>query len=339
MQAKTINKNCAKKMDNLLKSLPKKLAEKVKPNIIITGGAIVSMLQGDPINDWDIYIKDRNVLKDLVEYYLNKFNKSPNRKGKTPYTLFCKENATENDYNRNDYYSYLLETDNDRLYVEIPSSGIVAECDKKAINAMDSEDKTTHNSGLSELDVEKFPEKTKEQRQYKKEMKDYIKTKYRPIFLTGNALTLSHKVQLIVRFFGTPEEIHKNFDFRAVKSYWTYETGLKTNVDILLDINSKKLVYEGSRYPICSLIRTRKYVSRQWKISAGEFVKMAFQVGDLDLKNIDVLKDQLVGVDSTYFTWMINIIEKDLKNAHKNGTEFDIDSDYICNVIDFVFNR
>jgi len=171
------------------------------------------------------------------------------------------------------------------------------------------------------------------------EMKDYIKTKYRPIFLTGNALTLSHKVQLIVRFFGTPEEIHKNFDFRAVKSYWTYETGLKTNVDILLDINSKKLVYEGSRYPICSLIRTRKYVSRQWKISAGEFVKMAFQVGDLDLKNIDVLKDQLVGVDSTYFTWMINIIEKDLKNAHKNGTEFDIDSDYICNVIDFVFNR
>ncbi len=340
MQKKTINKECARKMDKFLASLPKALAAKVRPSIIITGGAIVSMLSGEDINDWDMYISNREVLKELTQHYLDTFNNSPMREGKGSFSLLDNANKTElAEDGHLTYHQHIIKTDPERLYVFIPSSGIAAEDDKKAYNAMDSDTLTVNSAGMTSEEAAKLPEEDEKQIEFKRKAQEYLKKKYRPIFLTGNAITLSNKVQLIIQFHGSPEEIHKNFDFRAVKSYWTYGTGLITSVDILLDINSKRMVYEGSRYPICSMIRTRKYINRQWKISAGEYVKMAFQVGDLDLKDVNVLKDQLVGVDSTYFTWMLNIIEADKKRAEDAYKPFDITSTYVCELVDLIFNR
>ena len=46
---------------------------------------------------------------------------------------------------------------------------------------------------------------------------------------------------------------------------------------------ARQLVYQGSKYPICSMIRTRKFLQRGWHINAGQYLKMAFQVSELDL--------------------------------------------------------
>ena len=66
-------------------------------------------------------------------------------------------------------------------------------------------------------------------------------------------------------------------------------------------IINKELIYTGSKYPLCSIIRTRKFIERGYHINAGQYVKMAWQLNKLDLNNLDVFKDQLMGVDSFYW--------------------------------------
>ena len=56
----------------------------------------------------------------------------------------------------------------------------------------------------------------------------------------------------------------------------------------------------------------RKFINRGWYISAGQILKMSMNLQEFDLSNVEVLKDQLTGVDSLYFQWLINIIKEDL---------------------------
>lgn len=162
-----------------------------------------------------------------------------------------------------------------------------------------------------------------------KKKKDVMK--YEPVYFSSNAITLSDKIQLIMRFTGSPEEIHSNYDFIHVTNYWTSKTGLVVNKEALVSILTKELVYRGSRYPICSVIRTRKFIKRGWTINAGQYLKMAFQINDLNLNDPRVLEDQLVGVDSAYFEALIE------KLNDKNYQ--DLSGDKICEIIDEIFNE
>jgi hypothetical protein len=162
--------------------------------------------------------------------------------------------------------------------------------------------------------------------------------KYYPIVITDNAITLSDKIQMIIRFWGNPEEIHYNFDFEHVKSYWLSSDGkLYLNPNSLEYILSKQLRYTGSLYPIASLFRLRKFLTKGWTISAGDIFKIAFQVNKLDLKNPQVLYDQLIGVDIYYFNELIAKIKRDLDE--KNITLDDIDNTYISKVVDEIFHE
>ena len=96
---------------------------------------------------------------------------------------------------------------------------------------------------------------------------------------------------------------------------------------------NKELFYIGSKYPICSLVRTRKFIKRGWQINAGQYVKISFQISKLDLENIYVLEDQLVGVDSIYFLNFINA----LKTKHIKNNDFVLTQDYLTTVIDKIF--
>ncbi len=70
MQIKTITKVITKKLEDWLSSISdEKLREQVKKNILLSGGSITSLLQQQDVNDYDIYLKDPNVLLKLVEYY------------------------------------------------------------------------------------------------------------------------------------------------------------------------------------------------------------------------------------------------------------------------------
>jgi len=154
---------------------------------------------------------------------------------------------------------------------------------------------------------------------------------YDPICVTENAITFNSDIQLILRFCGDAEEIHKNFDFVHCTNYWTYKDGLVVNQPALESIITKELRYEGSRFPICSMIRTRKFIKRGWDINAGQFLKIALQISDLDLKDPEVLRDQLVGVDVAYFLALLSKMSKlDLRA---------VDNLFIMNLIDETFDE
>lgn len=157
------------------------------------------------------------------------------------------------------------------------------------------------------------------------------KESYKPVFLSENAISLSDKIQLVIRFIGSPEEIHKNYDYVHVTNYYyTRDKELVLNSKALSSLLSKTLWYQGSLYPICSLFRLRKFLKRGWNISAGEITKMAIQISQLDLSNVDVLKEQLIGVDIVYFRDLISMIEEYKKEAGGNPLE----ASYVIQLID-----
>lgn len=220
----------------------------------------------------------------------------------------------------------IVNTPSDRIKVMLNSDGIAEDSDSIADQA--EYDIDTYLDALADGDAiegDIFDTATEDSGDSEK---------YRPIFMSTNAITLSNKIQLIVRFYGEPNEIHSNYDFVHATNYWdSKDKKVVLTLEALESIINKKLVYVGSKYPIASLVRTRKFIKRGWHIDAGQFVKMSFQIGELDLRNIYVLEDQLVGVDSIYFLNFINI----MKERMLKDKSFVLTSDYLTTVIDRVF--
>jgi hypothetical protein len=150
--------------------------------------------------------------------------------------------------------------------------------------------------------------------------------KYRVRFISENAITLSNSIQLITRFFGEPDEIHRNYDFVHACCYYDYgKNELAMPQEALRSMMSRTLVYRGSLYPICSLFRLRKFIKRGWKISAGQIFKIAHQISEIDLTDRETLREQLTGVDQLYFDQLVNALVS--HNGH-------IDSTYVATIID-----
>jgi hypothetical protein len=199
----------------------------------------------------------------------------------------------------------ILKVFDGRVKIIIKSQGVVSE-DNKPINEDFTEEPT-------------LEENTKD---------------YRPVFMSANAITLSDKVQLVIRFYGEPEEIHKNYDFVHCCNYWTSrDNKLVLNPDAVESLLIKQLYYQGSLYPICSVIRARKFLKKGWYINSGQYLKMCFQISELDLTNLDVLEEQLTGVDSAYFFQVIEYC----KERKEKDPDFKITAPYLATIIDKIF--
>ena len=161
------------------------------------------------------------------------------------------------------------------------------------------------------------------------ETEDDGKPRYRPVFLSTNAITLTNKIQLVLRFYGKPDEIHENYDFVHCTNYWTCDGELTLRKEALEALLARELRYVGSKYPVCSIIRLRKFIARHWTINAGQILKMIMQINELDLTDPKVLEDQLTGVDSAYFCQlMAKLREKDPEK---------VNAAYLCKIIDRLF--
>ncbi len=155
--------------------------------------------------------------------------------------------------------------------------------------------------------------------------------KYIPLYFSPNAISLSNQLQIVLRFHGDDVAIHKTFDYIHATNFFTFKSGLVTNKEALESIITKQLKYQGSQYPLTSVIRMKKFIKRGWNINAGEILKMLFQVSELDLKNPDVLEEQLIGVDVAYFDTLIKILR---------GTNTEnMTSEKLNTIIDRVFNN
>lgn len=225
------------------------------------------------------------------------------------------------------YYASLWNTEKEGVRVEVnveadgriklfvKSQGVVGDTD--AVNA--DEELGTAVTELDEVEVDKVVEKEKKP--------------YYPVFISSNAITLSNGIQLICRFYGEPTEIHDTFDFEHAKAYWTYDDDVNIPVEVYELVTNKALRYTGSRYPVCSLFRLRKFISRGWTINAGQILKIALQVSDLNLQDVSVLEDQLIGVDSLYFMNLIN----QFKKAQEKDSNFELTTNYVVSIIDKIF--
>lgn len=311
MKTKTIKAVLRKKIDEWVSSIEDEAVRNLAAeNTIVTGGAIASMLLKEPVNDFDIYFRTRDATLAIAQYYVARFE-SKNKAG-IAVPVFVKH-------------------DTDRIEVVVKSSGIASDegtsvpydyfegrrdeaADAYVGEIMDDPGETVGHDALEDQAAAASDGKPP----------------YRPIFLSTNAITLSNKIQIVLRFFGSPDEIHANYDFVHCTNYWTSWDGELTLRQAALEaLLARELRYVGSKYPVCSVIRLRKFIRRGWTVNAGQILKMMMQISALDLTNHAVLRDQLTGVDAAYFVQLIH-------KLHENDPE-KVNSAYLIEIIDRMF--
>jgi len=315
-----------------------KVRSLVEKNTIITGGCIASLLLKEEIKDFDFYFKDYETCLAVANYYTNEFISTHTHLKIIPSV----------DTNAKDLEG------NPRVRIRIQSAGVVGEnTNDKQYQYFEGRmtqselDSSLMPAGEEYID-EAMPPSMREQVQQTMSDGDEVdagqigslhgasseKGKFRPVFLTDNAITLSDKIQLIIRFYGQAEDIHKNYDFVHCTNYWDSETKkLVLKPEALESLLLKRLYYIGSKYPLCSFIRTRKFIQRGWYIDAGQMVKICFQISKLNLEDLYVLEDQLTGVDQAYFTQMITY----MRAEQVKDSNWVVDLPYLVSIIDKIF--
>lgn len=314
MKAKTIKATIEAKFEDWLNSIEDtKVREMAKNNTIISGGCIASMLLQEDVNDFDLYFRNLETTKAIAEYYVSKF-KPPQAGIPCPTIVYVEKHVDGTQ----------------RVKIVVKSSGIASERPDRNyayFESLPDGEAGKYLAGVLDnpADVEDAHEALQTEVNKSKDSK-----KYTPLYLTSNAITLWGKVQIVLRFFGEPDEIHANFDYVHCTNYWTsWDKRLVLRPDALEMLLTRELRYVGSRYPICSIIRMRKFIRRGWTINAGQVLKMCFQVGALDLTDINVLEEQLTGVDAAYFVQLVDRLRE--KDASK------VDAAYLVELVDRIF--
>lgn len=110
---------------------------------------------------------------------------------------------------------------------------------------------------------------------FKLQKPDYTK-KYHVKLITDNAINLSDKIQLIIKFTGSPSEVTDKFDWQHIKSYYDCNTEkLHLTSDVYQLVVEKDLIYTGSDYPLSSLMRLKKYIKKGWNVSNTTILHIA----------------------------------------------------------------
>lgn len=314
LKTKTIKAILRKKIDDWLATIEdESLRADCRNEVVVTGGCIASMLLGEPVNDFDVYVRNVGTVKRLATYYVERFKAIKSSQGGVPYDIFVEE---------------LRDTrDAQRVRIIVQSAGVSSA--SQGSDYAYFEGRPDHEAGdyIGEAfdplsDVKDIVDPIRE---------DVAEAQnYDPSFLSSNAVSLHGNLQIVLRFYGDPDEIHENYDFDHCKNYWESGTGrLTLRPEALESLLSRNLVYSGSLYPLCSVIRTRKFIERGWRINAGQYLKMAMQLSALDLRDPIVLEEQLTGVDAAYFAQLIqHVKEKDPQR---------INAAYLTEIIDRMF--
>lgn len=289
-KAKTIKAVLSKKFGKLLESVDDTaVRDLMRKHTIITGGSIASMLLGEPVNDFDLYFTNHATALAVAQYYVAKFKATSG---------FGADIKVADEEGR---------------------IRIVTEAGHRGETVGDVADIT--DPGEIEDTYDDLNEKAQNVE---------AGGVYRPVFISTNAITLSDRMQIVLRFYGDADALHENYDFVHCTNYWTSGDGkLVLRPEALEALLSKELRYVGSKYPLCSIMRLRKFIKRGWTVNAGQILKMAMQLNDLNLLDVKVLEDQLTGVDSAYFVQIIQNLQE--KDAEK------VNAAYLVEIIDRLF--
>lgn len=301
------------------------LRRMVKENTIVSGGAISSMLMGDKINDYDVYFRNRETVIAIANYYVKLFNDNIDLATKTlrgykPEVRLIKR--------RN-----IRKEEEERVVVWMQSAGVAS----SSSNAQEYQ----YFEGTQHMEADSFVESlmvtddsientVTEASSLAQVVRD-PSYEYFPVFFTENAISLKGRIQLVIRFHGEPSQIHENYDFIHAMCYYDWaKQELVLPRESLEAMLTRTLIYRGSLYPVASIFRVRKFMSRGWTISAGQLLKILFQINEADLKDIEVLREQLIGCDQAYFHEMLRLLEDE------KGKK--LDAAYLALLVDKIFS-
>lgn len=178
MQIKTIQRNIENKMNEWLITISdEKLRKEVRENVLVSGGCISSMLLGEDIKDYDVYLQKQDVLSEIARYYTKDIINIRVFDGADRNRLLDEVRGKENIFA---IAVGNLKANQVKLFFNDLSGGMRV-----------NEDKETQE-------------------------KEYI-----PLYFSPNCISLSNKIQLVLRFNGNAQEIHKNYDFVHATNYCT----------------------------------------------------------------------------------------------------------------------
>lgn len=114
------------------------------------------------------------------------------------------------------------------------------------------------------------------------------------LFLKDN-----RQIQMIhFKFFESPEDIFKSFDFTVCMGAFDFSTEKFVLHEDFMKHNSQRLlVFNGSTaFPIVSLLRVQKYIGKGYTISKPEFIRIILTCMDLKINTYEELKEQMGGM-------------------------------------------
>jgi len=290
---------------------------------IVTGGCIVSMLLDEKVSDYDLYFASVKDAEVVMEWAADRFN-TKNRRGDRM------KPAVE----------IRLDQDN-APYFFIKSSGIAAEAEEEGGGAV--------YEFFENVD---HPERTAA---FMRGMFGYVaagrdqREAYEPVFFSQNAIGLAPPKnkdgvapawQFIVRFSGTADQIHESFDYVHCTNWYSIaDKQLYLRQAAIESIMSKTLLYTGSQFPVCSILRARKFIKRGWNINAGQYLRMCLQISKLDLYDLETLQRQLTGVDAAYFAEIFSQIAAAEREQDGSVIESErVDEGYLAQLIEKLFD-
>lgn len=365
IKRKTIQKTLKEKLNDFVESIDdESLQNNIKKHTIITGGSIASMFLGEHVNDYDLYFNDRQTVIDTCNYYIKKMEETKKIIKGQLILLTYNSDIVQDILNAdltilheymNEYRKKQLEKEDEDIIntYETPLDEIedleintfkLAHTYKFSFRIIDNIYNTFKNDQerVKIFNKGSWGTTTKEDEKYAKlgepndidDNNNEQNQKYIPKFISANAITLSDDIQIIVRFYGDAEEIHKNFDFVHAMNYWVAsENKLYTKTESLESLLSKSLIYRGSKYPLASIFRARKFINRGFSIDAGQYLKMAFQLNEMDLNDPYTLEEQLTGVDLLYFLEILS----DMRRKMFYDDNFTPSTDYFIKIVEKIF--
>lgn len=344
MLEKTMKSVIKKKINEWKESISdEEVVKAIDKDLIITGGCFTSMIHNETPNDFDVYFKTKETVLKVAEYYANRWN-NLHRKQQNNINYHTKVFVLDGAKPSREILDYFNINDPsesrsrmisnitpDRVKMIFPSDGITGDPE---------EANNTEELGLKDeekRDVLPKPEEMVEEldETSAEDAEEAVPgNNYDPVFISTNAITLRGGIQIVVRFHGEPSDIHDTYDFEHTKAYFDWGKNYLEIPKKVYELTiNKTLQYTGSKYPVCSIFRIRKFVNRGWTINAGQMLKICMQISELDLSDIDTLEDQLVGVDSLYF---MSLIEK-FRLVKEHNPNFVLTSDYVMSVVDKIF--
>ena len=177
MKSSTIKLVLKQKLDDMLKSiLDKKVVDAIKADVIVSGGAIASMLAGEKINDYDLYFRTRETARLVAKYYVDLFNLTN--------SLSTTAMRSCNPQIKDEMRFNVKGIEENRIVIFMQSSGVASE-KQIEYDYFESRSEVSADEFMDSISTNPL-ETAQELHQISKDKK----SPYRPVFFSENAITL-----------------------------------------------------------------------------------------------------------------------------------------------------